>query len=297
MDECHHMLQRASWIPSYDEWSELLGLDDPYMISLLDKHELFKDQRKFMLEKNQFLNHVDTAYPQQVVIFPQRTTKVKVFGIETRRNYLLEEETSRRAAIEVYSLGIYFLHGMLLRYSFDFSSSLQSFERKWLEPSAPDEFTVALHSRHAFDEDDGCHVEFETRCIESMLALKDPDKSCRAMVMSDRPCTITRLTELLEKNHCDVQVAQHENNTDYLHEHGPFAGNGYFQDLAVVRAARSAFIGTTRSSSDLILELIEFDRGMEIWRQSGSVSEHDMIPKCLWDAKGIVEKFNESTSR
>jgi hypothetical protein len=55
-------------------------------------------------------------------------------------------------------------------------------------------------------------------------------------------------------------------------EHGPFAGAGFFRDLVVVSQARSAFIGSTRSSSALVDEMIDYDRRTEDWH-SRNVSD------------------------
>jgi hypothetical protein len=55
-----------------------------------------------------------------------------------------------------------------------------------------------------------------------------------------------------------------DNGTD-TEEHSPLAGAGFFRDLVVVSQARSAFIGSARSSSALVDELIEYDRRTEDW--------------------------------
>jgi hypothetical protein len=83
--------------------------------------------------------------------------------------------------------------------------------------------------------------------------------------MSDRDCTISRLTTWLTNRNISVAVAQHDQHIDFLSEHGPFAGVGFFQDLALASTARSAIVAMRRSSSDLLLELVVFNRKMEAW--------------------------------
>jgi hypothetical protein len=102
--------------------------------------------------------------------------------------------------------------------------------------------------------------------------------------MSDRHSTIDNLrTYLLERN-CSVVLAAQphtpvvKDNGTLTEEHGPFAGAGFFRDLVVVSQARSAFIGSTRSSSALVDELMEYDRHNNAW-----VIEDELLgplPRC-----------------
>jgi hypothetical protein len=101
--------------------------------------------------------------------------------------------------------------------------------------------------------------------------------------MSDRICTIDHLRSFVEQRGCSLEVAQHQAGHSFLAEHGPFAGIGYFQDLAAVSLARSSFIGMTRTSSDLLKELVEFNRMMELWRQGRDLSSVKPIDHCVLD--------------
>jgi hypothetical protein len=66
---------------------------------------------------------------------------------------------------------------------------------------------------------------------------------------------------------CRGIVVEHTNvSHSFKEEHGPFAGRGYFQDLALATSqARDGFIGANRSSSMLVRELIEYHRHMEAY--------------------------------
>jgi hypothetical protein len=66
---------------------------------------------------------------------------------------------------------------------------------------------------------------------------------------------------------CRGIVVEHTNvSHSFKEEHGPFAGAGYFQDLALAASqARHGFIGANRSSSMLVRELIEYHRHMEAY--------------------------------
>jgi len=51
--------------------------------------------------------------------------------------------------------------------------------------------------------------------------------------------------------------------------------------LALASMAESAFVGLSRSSSDLILELIEFNRKMRAWREGIDPASVPAVDKCL----------------
>jgi hypothetical protein len=81
--------------------------------------------------------------------------------------------------------------------------------------------------------------------------------------MSDRSCTQRKLGEWLVDRNCTVEKAEHSEGKSWRGEHGPFAGSGFFQDWVLVSKPRSGFIGRDTTSSHLVRELIEDDRGME----------------------------------
>lgn len=150
-------------------------------------------------------------------------------------------------------------------------------------------YKIALHSRHRYPEIDGCDIEKEIKCIrkifrnvngpkkDSVAAANElTKKKCILSVMSDRECTVKRIITWLKNNYgksiergdtdfqwcssVSVKTANHEKGDGLFEEHGPNAGTGFFQDLALASQSTSAFIGTGRTSSDLLLELIEFNR-------------------------------------
>ena len=98
--------------------------------------------------------------------------------------------------------------------------------------------------------------------------------------MSDREATLSELTKYfntsLPKDYwpsgassypkCHVVVASHERQSSFSREHGPYAGIGFYQDLLLAIQARSGIAGSIRSSSDLVSELLVYDREMEAIR-------------------------------
>jgi hypothetical protein len=134
-------------------------------------------------------------------------------------------------------------------------------------------YTIALHSRHIDISLDGCDISTEMKCMNQLLSSKMPaGNKCAVAVMSDRSCTISMLLPWLEERGCHAYVARHDNRTytDVPLEHGPFAGAGFYQDMALATAlTRSAVVGWLhRSSTGLVLALIQFYRTMEAWKQS-----------------------------
>ena len=103
--------------------------------------------------------------------------------------------------------------------------------------------------------------------------------------MSDRDCTISRLSEQLTTLNITFLVPAHDKGDSFNVEHGPFAGVGFFQDWALASShARSGFIGTKRSSSDLVVELIEFNRKIEWWKETSGKNKTELgdIEVCFW---------------
>jgi len=302
-EDCNQILTRAEWIPSFDDWSGRikrafgdardaadLAYELPYFATHHPNASLFNsrfpwgsgdgnDERAFGVDNR-------TRYPHKVAIFPQERFKDAILEVPAVREALLHTESARRTATALYSDGPDFLYGMIHRYCFDFSPSILSASvpatttptttvagKNDASKSVPPAYTIALHSRHRYPELDGCNIERETKCLRQILDLREErtPQPCRISVMSDRECTVLRLKTWVEKhgNGCAVDVASHQSGGSFLEEHGPWAGAGYFADLALVSKSRSAFIGMERSSSDLLLELLEYNRVTSTLKEGG----------------------------
>ena len=74
--------------------------------------------------------------------------------------------------------------------------------------------------------------------------------------------------------------SSHQDHSDNSLEHGTHAGAGFFQDLALASKARHGFIGTCdRTSSQLVGELIQYERTMDNIRKFGR-APIDELPTC-----------------
>lgn len=265
---CDKVLKRAPWIPSYDVWAPILNLSEPSRIPV----------RADGVELGPGVDLRDDPF----VMFPVRAAKKSFLGHPHYRNKVLHTSWGRTFAKNLHVLGSDFLYGALLRYSFDFAEDIRAEADQYnREPNASQPgFSVALHSRHIHEPDNGCDIAKEVKCFESIK--RDADLPCRVVIMSDRQCTLDRLQQWLEgTKHCRVMIASHANATNlYRKEHGPFAGTGFFQDWALAATTRSAFIGPFRSSSELVLETIEWERHMEAWRDGQDPALLSSIKYC-----------------
>ena len=282
--DCDPILTRAQWIPSYDEWQARLHLPEPVELPYYTTHppEMHDTLLPWGPGNDESVQGVDVLHNDTaVVVFPQMRYKVTWMANETIARMLLHSDWSRSLNMELFSLGADFLFGMLQHHSLQLtdqirSSAIPQDAYHWYQ-SSHEYHTIALHSRHQFDSQNGCDIVQEQNCLHEILETlgqqtprQQEQKTCVVALMSDRTCTIERLTEWLQQElNCRVFVAVHEDATyDYLFEHGPFAGAGFYEDLALASMARSAYIGTDRSSSDLVGELIVFHRTMEAWNAS-----------------------------
>jgi hypothetical protein len=199
----------------------------------------------------------------------------------------------------LYSQRVSFLYGMLFRESFGFTEQfLETVSEDWYQPTSanstavllgnstaitqpwdwkarrtdPSVYTIGLHSRHMYQANNGSNVQNEIKCLDYLLGTRENDTvPCTVFIMSDRHNTIDNLRTYLLQRNCSVVLAAQpdapvvKDNGTETEEHGPFAGAGFFRDLVVVSQARSAFIGSTRSSSALVDELVEYDRHNNAW--------------------------------
>jgi hypothetical protein len=87
--------------------------------------------------------------------------------------------------------------------------------------------------------------------------------------MSDRPVTVAKIAQAATDRGCHVSTMNHlqgNREESFSWEHGPFAGAGLFLDLALASRARHGLVGTRRSSTMLLAELIVYNKVKELQR-------------------------------
>jgi hypothetical protein len=287
VQDCDQILSRADWIPSYDEWSKRLALEQPSEIPYFATHPTAR--RSEILNERLVGADNRTKYFMQVAAFGINTYQLDFLESEEVRNALLHTETARETCLRLFSLGINFLYGMLHRYSFAFAEQARKGLVGYQTPPA-NTFTVALHSRHRVVEDDGCNVKPEIQCLKEVVPRRK-HKPVQVLIMADRICTVTKLSKFLKSKNMTMYVAPHDEGESFSQEHGPFAGVGFYQDLALVSQARSAIVATSRTSSYLLRELVEYHRQMQWWNTGHDITTID--PPMFCHLPGNYKSFAE----
>lgn len=295
--DCNAMLKRKSWIPAFDEWSTKLELPRPVYLTKNEMRGmepatggsgggLLGDNRTVVI-----FHHTSTSLPLESAMKALFAVPSVDDGQGLGTNSITSSSnggniaaSATQALRELYSLGVEYFYGMAFRYLFRFSDRImQSVPEEYRgrdgtesnPSSAADVFTVALHSRHTDDKDDGCDVDKELNCLRQILSDRRQQMlPCRVLAMADRECTLASLRSALEqpatentpsillpplsaggngtdsKNNdlqapvCTIEIAQHEVDKGIHDEHGPFAGtkNVVLNRQGALRETNSSFV-------------------------------------------------------
>ena len=306
-EACDRILQRAFWIPSYNEWKQTLKLDPLFRMQhnhSRDYPDLWQRMDRGERVAND-LSGYQVIQPAKELWGLSKKPEVWRGLLLLNNNYtakylsqfygrdLLHDEKVQA----LYSQRVSFLYGMLFRESFGFTEQFLETvsEDLYLPPAGnstavtkrwdwkgrrtdPSVYTIGLHSRHMYKANNGSNVQDEIKCLDHALDARENDKvPCTVYIMSDRHETITNLRTYLLQRNCNVVLAAQpdvpavKGNGTLTEEHGPFAGAGFFRDLVVVSQARSAFVGSTRSSSALVDDLIEYARRTKDWHSNNEL--------------------------
>ena len=122
LETCGEVVERASWVASYDEWSEKLNLT-------------FGERSK--------LKEFYAPYPNDNKVWVPKERNIPV---SLKEQGQIKDPMAIERMKELYSMGTYYLYGMLFHEIFPFHESVK--------PSADllgvdeDEISIVLHSRH-----------------------------------------------------------------------------------------------------------------------------------------------------
>jgi len=157
--------------------------------------------------------------------------------------------------------------------------------------------TIFVHSRHISKgmenytwPDQLClkkfmEVSFEYSNHTNHTQQQQPRPPCHVYVMSDRPFTVDRLhATIKEVTHCTSssrnQSLINEGSESFRAEHGPRAGRGFWEDLALAVHSRHGMIAFVmnrrafpRTSTSLVLEIVQFRRVLELSRNTNIIHE------------------------
>jgi hypothetical protein len=305
---CDNILQRAEWLPSYDEWAPKLGLplqlgprNPDYLIGSTSQMVWEASKRTLkMLHQNQNSNNTTNSsrgWQEQLELLdrhPSRETQFDHKVIQTSREWFLDSAISKqrllhelnqsrnRRASQLFSNGPFYLYGMLFHDLFTLRSATHTKEAS-VEPPQ-DAITIAMHVRHIFERNKGGKLTKEQRqCLRKVVHEtrgEREDAPCIVYLMSDRRATLNPVTKLANQLNCSTVVASHrEGDATGNNEHGPYAGLGFYQDLVVAGKARDGFVGHChRSSSQMLLEAIHVGRKVDEWK--GKPPAHYKLSMC-----------------
>jgi len=188
----------------------------------------------------------------------------------------------------LYAEGPLFLYGMLFGRCFSFTQSILDSVQPDLPSWAHDSnvLSIALHSRHLNDDLVGANVTREVKCVQQILTSQQQKQQqqqrCLLYIMSDRAATVTNLArDARDLYNCTVVLVsrtQEESTAEHVgpSEHGPFAGLGYFQDVALSMHADTALVGQARSSTSFLAVMMEYRRKLVAW-EGGDDDDDEMI--------------------
>eukprot|EP00980_Cylindrotheca_fusiformis_P007886 scaffold1678_cov80-Cylindrotheca_fusiformis.AAC.3 len=330
--ECDEILQRNSWIPSFNDWKRRYNFQNFTSLSFWStiekrpKHRLWQEGIS-----EQQAGIVDSKDNNDLVIeFAQMLGQdAVILKSERKRNYLLSTTEARERARQLFSFGPDYLFGFLFAKSFAFQPSVTgnssssttatisspvhstiistasgnvstmtkniTLPRASPSASSSPPILIVIHSRHSKLSNDGSNIQREIKCLDRLLSAWMKNSSdhhqydsssnnnrttttaanCSIYLLSDRPMTLMLLQEHISQQYptCQAHVAKHDYGTSFRNEHGPYAGIGFYQDLAMVQNGilihqssaaslpnnKIGFIGSERrSSSQLVRELMVY---------------------------------------
>jgi hypothetical protein len=285
-EDCNGILRRASWMPSYTEWKDKLGL--PATIEVFDGG-MSDAQLDSAVLRVPWVDDVTgrhgPAVDWPIVAFHPNVGVLKsqsqVAGQDVANKYFLDDKWASSVLSNLFHFGGYFMYGMMFHRSFSFTEKVLASVSK--TPAIVDGLSLAVHSRHADPEDDGSDVHDEIQCLQRLIS--NSSRYCQVYIMSDRRKTLSALRRLLRSKNCSCVEAEHDKGGSFENEHGPFAGIGFFQDLLVASQARSGYVGYMRSSSKLLYEWIEYFRLLEYTENGHDMSALSPSYSCLLSEK------------
>ena len=263
--DCSDILHLSPWVPSFDDWKDNLELQP------LVRAEIFRSN-KYVYVDPEALPYDRKDNPR--VLRSGRQLRVNPDDILwtdlDKGTQHLSLPSSMGRLKEMQSLDAYFVYGMMFE-------SLFTIDPRLLPSATPETSgsvdSYFLHSRHPRKQEKGDYNWPEQLCLMNLFqnATKRP---CVIYVMSDRQLALDNLQSSIRNlTHCEPQTVRNRSTgTSFSKEHGPFVGEGYWQDLALASQARNGMIAIhlhmktralVRTSSALIRERVEFRRALE----------------------------------
>jgi len=124
----------------------------------------------------------------------------------------------------------------------------------------------------------------------SFNTTNDNNVTCLVYLMSDRSKTLQLLSKAIQKGFLNAETlspcmvrsvgANQSKAASFSKEHGPFAGRGYWEDVALTTRARNGMVAYhvhprnyPRTSTSLVREIVEFRRLLEFYGSHNTAGE------------------------
>lgn len=135
-------------------------------------------------------------------------------------------------------------------------------------------FTIVLHSRHSNAKNPGADVEAEMKCLREIVqtgqstgqvaasgsamalpaGIRGVAGACLVLILSDRAETRARVADFAARElGCDICSVAPDAGESWSPEHGPFAGAGAVEDLALAAHATGAVVSSSGSSMSMLV--------------------------------------------
>ena len=267
---CDRILHLNPWVPTFDEWNATLALPEIHRAWI---------PFSFSQPADNLTRPYDNPENPKVIrtgdqVSPDRQKILQKGQWRSKKRYLSLSSSFDRLELFRHN-GAYFAYGMMLEALFTMDPSLLPDQVETSSNSRPENETMTyfLHSRHPKINADSKSIYPEEQCVMKFNNETRVDKPCVYYIMSDRNVTLKLLESMIQnKTHCIVKKVESRSQGDsFSAEHGPFAGRGYWEDVALASQARNGTIAyhqdfrrhLLRTSASIVRELIEFRRVLE----------------------------------
>lgn len=272
---CQEILERSEWIASAQDWNRTLSLPPVELAhwwgthlppskkngTRIDRRNPFLKKRHPWQEGDDKYVGIDN-YTQRVLrIGQQHSWEAVALKHDYDRKMMLRTTNAQRRAGNMLSLGLQFFYGMMFESAFSFTAKIRPDPNLVVDSNQVR--TIGLHSRHAFSANDGSDISSERKCLHELL--NETKGPCAVYIMSDREITVKLLKEyikdVLKCSAIVVETNKMDTSSKSLPafaEHGANPGEGFWRELALVSSARHGFVGSGRSSSNLLSESMSY---------------------------------------
>ena len=200
IDDCHEILSRAPWIPSYEEWK--------HKVPQLDQEQAFfiplehSGPQLQPLNNNEPFRSMDVYYSRYPLIDIHPWAFLRLDHLIYRRDLRKQQLATKYAHATLDKLsqqwGAPFLFGLLWRSSFDYSTPIRqeilahpAVRRRrrrqeeyefaqnnntsnnnniaTITTTTTRPFSLAIQSRHIMSKDDGCNITLEQECMRELV--------------------------------------------------------------------------------------------------------------------------------